>query len=237
METHRHQIEKIKHLLVDPTGYVPDENPWSDLYLVRNLQESRASVLKNALSRGAIVSEHNVQTLSCVEVTELDRNECPCAPASGCYWLRSDKPIPREIKITSVTGIVANNENPRFQYMKWERFQYIPKARYQSTRTALYYTIRTTTDKENHIYLYGNRFLSSIAISGIWEDPMLAAAYPKCGEKQIEAYCNPFDVNFYTDLNYIDQIVQMSVQKLQPRSTTTPDPRNDDTYKPLTGSK
>lgn len=238
METHRKQVEKIKHLIIDPTGYVSDDDPWSDLYIARALQESRASVFKNALLRGEILSEHNVQTLSCVEVSELDRNECPCAPASGCYWLKTDHTIPREIKIISVTGIVANGDNPRFSFMKWERFQYIPTARLSSTRKGMYYTIRTTTDGESHIYLYGSRFLQTIAISAIFEDPMLAAAFPKCGEKQIEAYCNPFDVGFYTDLNLIDTINQMAVQKLvPPRSTTRTDPRNDETTQPLTVTK
>jgi hypothetical protein len=238
METHRDQFEKIKHLIIDRTGYVPDDMPWSDLYLVRKLQESRAMVLKNQLRTGQTISEQSVQTFPCVDLTEVDRNECPCAPASGCYWLKTDQVIPREIKIISVTGIVANGDNPRFDYMKWDRFQYIPKARYESTSKGLYYSIRTTTDKDTRIYLYGNRFLQNIAISGIFEDPMLAAAFPKCGEKQIEPFCNPLDVHFYADVDLISQIIDITLQKIvPPRSGVPTDPRNDDTTDPLTVTK
>ena len=237
-ETHRDQFEKIKHLIIDRTGYVPDELPWSDLYLTRKLQESRAIVLKEQLRRGTLISEHSVQTLPCVELEEADRNECPCAPESGCYWLRTVDFIPREIKIISVTGIVANGENPRFEYMKWDRFQYIPKARYQESSNRMYYTIRTSTDKQPRIYVYGNRFIKIIAISAIFEDPMLAAAFPKCGEKQIEPYCNPFDVHFYADVNLIGSIIDLTLQKIiPPRSTAPTDPRNDDTHLPLTTTK
>lgn len=228
-ETHRKQLEKIKHLIIDSTGYVVDELPWSDWFIIKTLQETRASVIKEALLRGEILSEQNVQTLPCIELTEVDRNECPCAPASGCYWLRTDDVIPREIKLISVTGIVANGDNPRFTYMKWDRFQYIPKARLESTQKGFYYTLRTTSDKDTRIYLYGSRFLQSIAISGIFEDPMATAAFPKCGEKDIKAFCNPMDVNFYTDINLIERVIQLTIQKiLPPRSTTQTDPRNDD---------
>lgn len=238
-ETHRKQLEKVKHLIIDYTGYVPDEIPWSDQYLVKALQETRATVLKESLSRGEVLSEQNVQTLPCIEVSELDRNECPCAPASGCYWLRTDVTVPREIKIISVTGIVANDDNPRFTYMKWDRFQYVPKARLESTRKGFYYAVRTTSDKDSRIYLYGSRFLQSIAISGIYEDPMTVAAFPKCGQLQIESFCNPFDVNFYTDVFLIDRVVQLTVQKIvPPRQTTSTDPKNDDQFgQPLTQTK
>jgi hypothetical protein len=230
--THRHAIEAFKHVAIDQSGYPVDELPWSDLYIVRKIQEVRSTAIKAALKAGEGISELMVQTLPCVNVTELDRNECPCVPASGCYWLKTDCAIPRYCKMISVTGIVANGENPRFTFIKWDRFQYIPKSRSKSVREGLYWTIKDTGEDGPYVYLYGNRNLEIIAISGIWEDPMCVEALPKCGkEKRLEPLCNPFDVDFYTDAWLRDRILDIVWQKLIPvRSAATQDVQNDDLF-------
>lgn len=229
--THRHAVEQWKHYAIDQSGYVPDELNYSNLSIVRNLQETRVGEIKMALETGQELSEFMVQVLPCVEVCELDRNECPCAPASGCYWLKTKCAIPRFCKMISVTGIVANGENPRFAFIKWDRFQYIPKSRSKSVQKGMYWTIKDTGEDGPYLYLYGDRFLETIAISAIFEDPMCAESFPKCGEENIEALCNPLDVDFYTDAWMRDMVISKSWQKLLTvRSAATQDLLNDDNY-------
>lgn len=229
--THRHAIEQWKHYPVDSSGYVVDESQFSNKSIIRNILEVRAVETKAAIDRGDDVSDFMVQVLPCVEVEELDRNECPCAPASGCYWLRTKAEIPRYIKMISVTGIVANKENPRFTYIKWDKFQYIPIARNKSMRHGRYWTIRDSGGDGPYILLYGDRDLEVIAISAIWEDPMCAEAYPKCGTVDLEAKCNPLDIDFYTDAWLRDIIISRTWQKLLPVRQTAPfDGQNDDTH-------
>jgi len=228
--THRHAIEQWKHPPIDQSGYVMDENPWSNKSIIRNIQEVRATEIKIALKRGESLSEFMVQVLPCVEVCELDRNECPCAPASGCYWLKSKCEIPRYCKMISVTGIVANGDNPRFSFIKWDRFQYIPKSRNKTMQKGLYWTIKDSGGDGPYLYLYGNRNLEMIAISAIWEDPMCVEAFPKCDEVDPKALCNPLDVDFYTDAWMRDIIISKTWQKLLPvRAVAKFDLINDDT--------
>jgi hypothetical protein len=229
--THRHAIEQWKHYPIDQSGYVVDENPYSNKSVIRVIQEIRASEIKVALNQGIEMSEFMVQVLPCVEVCEMDRNECPCAPASGCYWLKTKCEIPRFIKMISVTGIVANSESPRFTFIKWDRFQYLPFARSKSMQKGLYWTIKDSGGDGPHLYLYGDRFLEAVAISAIWEDPMTVEAYPKCGETDIEAMCNPLDIDFYTDAWMRDTIISRAWQKLLPvRQLAGLDMQNDDTF-------
>lgn len=226
--TVRHALERWKHYAIDSSGFVSDDSGYSNKAVVAQLLDSRANITGDALEFGKNVSEFMVQTLPCVEVVELDRNKCPCAPASGCYWLKTKAEIPKFIKMISVTGIVANSEMPRFNWIKWDRFQYIPKARLKSTQKGRYWTIRDTGEG-SYIYLYGDRFLQSIAVSAIWEDPMCAAAYPSCGEVNINAKCNPLDVNFHTDRWMLDLVISDSWQKIiSKRQSARTDLINDD---------
>jgi len=229
--THRHALEQWKHYAIDQAGYVADENPYSNKSVIRAIQEVRANEIKLALKQGEDLSEFMVQVLPCVEVCELDRNECPCAPASGCYWLKSVCELPRYCKMISVTGIVANGENPRFTFIKWDRFQYIPISRNKSMRNGLYWTIKDTGGDGPYLYLYGSRFLEMVSISAIWEDPMEVEAFPKCGEENLEALCNPLDVDFYTDAWLRDIILNKTWQKLLPiRTAAGFDGLNDDMH-------
>lgn len=228
--THRHAIEQFKHYAIDQSGYVVDESPYSNKSIIRNIQEVRASEIKMALDLGKDLSEFMVQVLPCVELEEMDRNECPCAPASGCYWLKTKSEIPRYCKLISVTGIVASGDNPRFSFIKWDRFQYIPKSRNKSMQRGLYWTIKDSGGKGPYMYLYGDRFFETIAISAIWEDPMDVEAFPKCGKRNMDAYCNPLDVDFYTDSWLRDIIISKTWQKLLPiRAAAGFDGQNDDT--------
>lgn len=226
--TYRHAVEKFKHYSADQTGYVSDDSPFSDKEIVQSLNEIRSTEVRTFLAQGVEISETMVQTLGCVNVIEVDRSECACAPASGCYWLKATTVLPKYLKVISVTGLVANGDNPRFTFIKWDRFQWIPESRNSTMRNGLYWTVKDTGDGP-HIYLYGNRFLKAISISAIWENPIEAAAFPSCGKENIEAICNPLDVPFYTDLVMVDTIVPKAWQKLLPvKASAGVDAMNDD---------
>jgi hypothetical protein len=229
--THRHALEEWKHYPIDQSGYIVDELPYSNKSVIKVLQQVRASEIKSALRLNEPLSEFMVQVLPCVEVCEIDRNDCPCAPASGCYWLKTKHEIPRYCKMISITGIVANGENPRFSFIKWDRFQYIPKSRNKTMREGLYWTIKDSGGDGPYLYLYGNRFLEAVAISAIWEDPMCVEAFPKCGETDVKALCNPLDVDFYTDAWLRDVIISRAWQKLIPiRGQAGADMLEDDNF-------
>jgi len=194
--------------MVDNTGFVSDDYGFSDQALVRHLLQARSTVLTGALRAGEDITEHSVQVLPCVDVCRLDRVDCPCAPASGCYWSKTVEPIPASIRIISVTDLKGGHT---FAFRKWSHFEYIRDARIPSVKRGRYYTIRDS-GKGAFLYIYNvqeseSEFIKAVSVSSIFEDPMLAAAFPSCLEVDIQAKCNPLDVDFYTDSRYRDIIM------------------------------
>lgn len=230
-ETHRLFIERFKHPSGDASGYISDDFSWSDEYIIRELLSRRSSLIKARIDAGKEISDQVVQTLNCVEVEEHDRNDCPCMPPSGCYWMRSKVELPKFIKISSVTGAVTNTQMPTYTYKRWDMLKYIPTDRIPSVRNGKYWTTRDSGGGR-FLYLYGDRFIESVTVSGIWENPMEAAAFPSCGVQNKEALCNPFDVPIYTDDNLKTAILQLAWQELLPvRQTAPEDRKNNDNSK------
>lgn len=218
---YRKLIARFRDPLGDADGFISDDNSWSDEFIVREWLSGRSDAAKQFLKAGESLSDQMVQVLGCVEVEEEDRNECPCAVPSGCYWLKTKSPVPKFIQITSVTGIVASADSPRFSYIKWDRIQYIPGHRTGAVRNGLYWTTRDT-GAGRHLYLFGNRDLEKIAVGGIWEDPMEAAAYPRCGVVDSTKLCNPLDTDIYTDDNLVNLVLQAMHSRLIPVKQTAP---------------
>lgn len=230
-ETHRLLIEEFKHPPGDVSGYLSDDFSWSDEAIIRYLLDKRTELIKAALSTGKGVSDQVVQPLPCVEVEEHDRNDCPCMPPSGCYWLRTKTEIPKYIKISSVTGVTTSKQMPRFSYKRWDTLQYVPTDRIPSVRNGRYWTTKDF-GSGRYLYLYGDQFIETITISGIWENPMEAAAFPVCGVQNKEALCNPLDVNIFTDGDLKTNILKLAWQELLPvRQIAQEDRKNNDNSK------
>ena len=228
---HRQLIARFKDPIGDTNGFISDDNSWSDEYIVREWLSARTEAVKAFLKAGETLSDQLVQPLGCVEVVDKDRNECPCEIPSHCYWLKSKSQIPKYIRITSLTGIVVNGESPRFTYIKWDAIQYIIKHKIASVRNGLYWTTRDIGDGR-YLYLFGNRDLEKVAVGGIWEDPMEAAAYPSCGKVNENKLCNPLDTDIYTDENLVKIILEQMHNRLIPVKQTAPtDQGNNDNVK------
>lgn len=218
---HRKLIARFKDPIGDVSGFISDDNSWSDEFIVREYLSTRAAAVKNFIKVGESVSDQVVQVLDCVEVKEEDRSQCPCNIPSECYWLKTKVELPKFIKIVSVTGTVIHGESPRFNYIKWDEIQYIPKHRIGAVRNGLYWTTRDSGDGR-HLYLYGNRDLEQVAVGGIWEDPMEAAAYPRCGVIDENRICNPLDTDLYTDENLVELVLQQMTSRLVPAKQAAP---------------
>jgi hypothetical protein len=226
--THRAIVEKFKHNAVDQSGFVSDDDTWSDEFLIKEFLDLRTLLTKQYLAAGKSCSTKMVQTLGCVKVTEEDRSTCPCSIPSGCYWLKSEKPIPSFIKILSVTSTIVHGDMLRFSPIGWDKLQYIPNSRSNFAKKGKYWTTRDTGNG-TFLYLYGDRDLQEIQVTGIFENPMEVAVYPSCGLVDKKALCNPLDVDFHTDRELVTQILDSAYQRLiAVRSSAKEDVKNND---------
>lgn len=171
--------------------------------------EARAVVTKESIKRNEGVTEDMYQLLPCVEVCEADRQECPCAPASGCYWLKSRSPIPRALLIRSVTDIIGSSGmggTVSFDHRLWKDIG--RKSRLKSSRIRRYFTLKESGNGDFYLYIHAEEdlFLEKVAVAGIFANPILAAQYPNCGRTNLDAVCNPMDVPFFTNEEIRDTV-------------------------------
>lgn len=223
-------LAAFKEWAVSGTGKITDDLHISDKGIIQKLIESRAQVLSHEIhmGRGAKLSREVEQTLPCVEVEKVDRAEWPTLPPSGCTWMRTTVPLPSDILVKSVTGVVAGKSNPRFDFIEWDKFQYIATARVPSSRKAKYYSLRDIGDGY-YLYLYNEEFLEKLTITGIWSNPIEAAQYPRCGQIDKMALCYPKEVPFHIDRKLTNLIFETTVQVGIPKKAAAPvDIENDD---------
>lgn len=221
-------LSAFKHWSGDRTGKLSDDFPFSDLAIIQKLIEARAQVLSQEIRMGRPLSREVEQTLPCVEMIEVNRKTTPGAPPADCKWFRSRHPIPSDLLIMSVTGMVAGKDNPRFNFVGWEKYQYIETSRVSSSRNSKYYTLRDTGEGY-FLYLYNEDFLEKIAITGVWSDPIEAARYPRCGKQDPQALCYPKRVPFHIDRRLTNLIFETAITVGVPkRQFAGADIRNND---------
>lgn len=200
--TVRKAIEDYKHWL-SATGDDTDDDDTSLQAIYDRLITSRASVLKQSLSKLQKLSEEVYQTLLCIELEEVDRVECPFIPASGCYWLKSTCAIPEYISIQGVSTHLGEG----YSYVRWDRIKDKVNGRLKSAPREKFYSLRTIKDKV-YIYLYNDEFKKNITLTGVFQDPIKAAQF--CGDDQ-DAICTPMDsVSFHTPQHLMDAVSKMT---------------------------
>ena len=196
--TVRDAIYEYRQFVESMTGDTSDDTLSSELAIYNTLRTSRTVVLRIATDRGERLSEEHFQTLSCIELEEVDRVECPFIPASGCVWLRSTCDIPDFVSIQSISTQLGD----MYSYVRWDRVREKVGGRLKSAKTDKFYSLRTVKDKV-YLYIYNDEFIKNITLTAIFEDPIEAEAFCKYDKTAI---CNPMDVSFHTAQNYVDVI-------------------------------
>lgn len=201
-KTIRDLIHDFRQLVVSITGDTSDDLDFSDREIYFRYVLTRALVVKQLLERGVKLSEEFFQTLTCIELEEADRVECPFIPESGCKWLKSKCPLPDFITIQSIGTQLGTS----FSYVRWDKIESKKKGRLPSAKKDRFYSFRTI-GKDTYLYVYNDDFIKNIIAVGVFEDPIEAEKF--CGLSK-EAICNPMDVDFHTSAFALDMISKSS---------------------------
>lgn len=196
--TNRDAIYEYRQFVESITGDTSDDTISSELAIYNTLRTSRSVVLHIAVDRGEKLSEEHFQTLTCIELEEVDRVECPFIPASGCVWLRSTCEIPNFISVQSVSTQLGDS----YSYVRWDKVSGKVGGRLKSSQKEKFYSLRTIKDKV-YLYIYNDNFIKNITLTAIFEDPIKASAF--CGYDNT-AICNPMDTSFHTAQHLVDLI-------------------------------
>jgi len=103
--------------------------------------DARSRYYEQMMSNGKRFNPTSIQSLPCITLEEVDQEECPSIPPSGCVWLKSDKPMPTALKVITVT---IGSQN--LTYIPWNRCKSIGRKRIKSSRDKKYFTWKETKD-------------------------------------------------------------------------------------------
>ena len=226
--TYRDVVENWKHFVVDRSGFESRSSGWSDKAILDQFLLLRSTVFRQLMLSGADIGEQNLQNLDCIQLEEVPRSSCPCAPPSGCKWLKSVKVLPKYIDIISVNTVDGGEI---FSYLEWDKIKYRTTYSRSNNQSKNYYTVRTS-GADTHLYILTDKMLKIVSATLLLEDPYCAIEFPKCCEEpssaDLEKICNPWDTPFLMDSALISQIFNIAWQTLpQLRNAAGPDLFND----------
>lgn len=232
MNTIRDAIDAFLHFYEDRTGR-PSQSisyPPKLIYYYLNMYHKRVLFQEKFRRSTLNIDEGIIQTIPCVELRKADQIECPCAPPSGCYFLKSLHPLPKlldglPLTVSTLAPDCHNCEKEirEFDYVRWYNMQYKINSRVEAQQYGLYYTMKDI-DLDTHLYVYtSDRYpeLKAVAVSGVFKDPLEVLHFPLCGEKS-RPVCNVLDQEFHIEQELQAQVFELVFQALIQYRAGTP---------------
>lgn len=241
----RHAVEEW---LTYPTSYdgrQSDDNPWSYQSVVNKLLDHRAIVINDVKGELGSISDAMSQVMLCIPMNRVPRVECPCAPPDGCYWAKSNTPIPTPLILNYVSDVQGKDT---FTKTTWRDVERLRHSRIKSKLNRRHYLLREDGMGRTNLYVIlpepkigSPDHVPAFTLSGVFMDPIDVASYPSCNDEQSPAICNPLNVPFYTDRTLRTRIFSnMSAEIIASKQQAPVDTLNNDTIdrqeqrKPLT---
>lgn len=195
-------------------GIASDDSRLSARFTYSMLLTARNRLINQQSNKNQKVGQWAFQTLNCVELETAPIHECPCLPPKGCTVYRTKHIIPQPLvgmdnhliqSVSSVTGDIIFSET------NWEEKKYASGRRY-AKKVNDYYL------RNGRIYITRQTGPSMIEITGLWQDPLLAYAYPSscnnCETGECEDCESPLDKEFPFDTHQENVLVEMTTQMI-----------------------
>ena len=194
---------------LDNSGHTSNESNWSPELIYQHMLKYRAAFIHAKLYQGREVGYENYKIIPCINLVKVDRNECPCAPRSGCSFRKTEIPIIRNIFITSVSSLLGEI---KYEYVQWDRFEDKLNHRLKSLASEPYYTYKTIGDSTYH-YLYNDNHKKHLTYTMIPYDPIEYAMMRDC-EGNSNQCVDAYDVRFPMDADMEAQLFMETYNSL-----------------------
>lgn len=229
--TIRGVISAFSHSVEQRTGRPFIEFRWPNRLVYYHIVNQRADIYYQSRKQNEFENNYEdySEYISCVEMQEIDIVECPCAPASGCTFMKSKEPLPTFLKgtpilVTKLTG------DEKYNHVDWSMFKHRINSRFAASSQELFFTTKTIDDKRwLYTYITRDEKVKSVSISGVPIDPMEMALFPICGEPKPDM-CDILDLPFRIEKRLINTIFSSVFEKLigLNNATRIGDTKNDD---------
>lgn len=200
-------IQGFRDLIADRSSKVSDDTAYSDRLLYHYLKMCRSKLLYEKFVVGKRpINKFVTQTLECIPLCNIDKNECPCRPRHGCLFLRSKEPLPETLLITDVRAGLKE-----FNYIKWEDIDGVMNSRFSFDSSELFYSLKTKQEG-TYLYLHNNCFLEYVDLEAMFDEPLDVFRYPSCCKEDKCIDINKQKLPF--DSSLMSLLYQLSFEKL-----------------------
>lgn len=179
---------------LDHSGHTSNETNWSDELIYDHMLKFRAAYLAEKLKNLDSIAYDSYRVIPCIKLVKVDRNECPCAPLSGCSFRKTEIPVIRNIHIRSITSV---DGTIKYDYIPWESFEDVMNDRISAMREFGFFTYKTIGDKTYH-YLHNDNHKRTITETLIPYDPIEYAQMPDC-MGVVNSCLDAYDIEFPMD--------------------------------------
>ncbi len=207
-------------------GASSDDSRLSNRFLYSKILTTRALLLSQEAKKKQRISMWNYQTIPCIELIEVPKNECPCIPPRGCSIYRSRHKIPEPLVGLSgalIQGVYDMDGTIKIDEQNLNSIRFNSGNKY-ATKEPKYFI------ESGYLYLVGPKKLPIVKMVALFEDPIAV--------KVFEGYCDNckdckkcldyLEEEFPLDNDMIDALVRLiSEEVLNIFLQNVDDKRND----------
>lgn len=229
--TIRDIISGFSHTIEERTGRPFIDFRWPNRLIYFHLINQRAKLYYETRKQNQLEGNYEdyAEVIPCVSMKEIDKVECPCAPASGCTFMKSILPLPTFVGGQPIVVSTLDGDR-KYDFVEWSMFKHKINNRISGLNSSMLYTTRTI-DNERWLYTYitKNEKVHSVMVSGVPVDPMEIMLYPVCGVVKVDM-CNILDLQFIIEKRLINDLYNMTFEKLVAYNNATQvgDTKSDD---------
>ena len=153
-------------------GILSDDDKVTDRQLAFVIGYYRSLLLKQGLEKGKKPPFTAKQTLSVVEMEQVDKSD-DCDTPVGCYTVRSTEKLPQPIdynKGAMITYIGTIDGEESFQFQSQARSRWSRYDRWTSK-------LRKAYIRDGYLYVVNDLIIEAVQVQGIFEKPEEAAKY------------------------------------------------------------
>lgn len=191
------------------------------------INETRAMLISQALSKRQNISDVWVQAIKCLELIQVNASEC-CLVESDCYVLRSISQLPITIethldnsiiRVTTIDGEIISKSNPfEVKYNKYNKY----------TANKPQWFIQN-----GYLYVTNTDLLKYVSVYGLFEDPAVLAEYVDCNGQSCFDIDDPYPVSAKMANEITNYVIKAKVLPFMKfRQDDTNDGNNDNAQLP-----
>ena len=205
-------------------GVQSDDTRLSSRHIFNKLNSVRNLLIKRQADKNQI-SDSNYQYLNCIKVIKASIHECPCVPAIGCCFYRTECKIPGILTAKNgelIQSLTSLDSQTQFSQWEWKEFKWKKGDKYTAFKPDFFI-------KDEYVYFTQRNSIQEkyVTLKAIFQDPF--STYIFDNEKGCDPQCIDYlQLEYPVDSSLIDGIIDMAIKELiQVFNSNVEDSTND----------